>query len=186
MDALKIERAIIGGFDRGEAADIMAAPWPERCKVSSLSADTLLVAGHRQNAAAASSRAPVVSILFCDRARSGWLRRTVARLQADLAAGLTEVALDDATFDRRRRSTTRPRRHRHPQLPLAPGLADGETRYDDLNAARPWAPPSRFQLSRSKVTAMARRTDQVIRRPFVGKYCPHDHGRHRTTSSRSA
>jgi len=33
MDALKIERAIIGGFDWGaRTADIMAALWPGRCK----------------------------------------------------------------------------------------------------------------------------------------------------------
>ena len=33
MDALKIQRAIIGGFDwGGRSADIIAALWPERCK----------------------------------------------------------------------------------------------------------------------------------------------------------
>ena len=33
MDALKIQKAIIGGFDWGaRAADIMAVLWPERCK----------------------------------------------------------------------------------------------------------------------------------------------------------
>jgi len=33
MDALKIEKAILGGFDWGaRTADIMAALWPERCK----------------------------------------------------------------------------------------------------------------------------------------------------------
>jgi pimeloyl-ACP methyl ester carboxylesterase len=33
MDALKIEKAIIGGFDwGGRFADTIAALWPERCK----------------------------------------------------------------------------------------------------------------------------------------------------------
>jgi pimeloyl-ACP methyl ester carboxylesterase len=33
MDALKIQKAIVGGFDWGaRTADIMAAVWPERCK----------------------------------------------------------------------------------------------------------------------------------------------------------
>ena len=33
MDALKIEKATIGGFDWGaRTADIVAALWPERCK----------------------------------------------------------------------------------------------------------------------------------------------------------
>ncbi len=33
MDALKVERAIVAGFDwGGRAADIMAALWPQRCK----------------------------------------------------------------------------------------------------------------------------------------------------------
>ena len=35
MDALKIDKAIIGGFDWGaRTADIMAALWPERCKAT--------------------------------------------------------------------------------------------------------------------------------------------------------
>jgi pimeloyl-ACP methyl ester carboxylesterase len=33
LDALKIDKAIVGGFDWGaRTADIMAALWPERCK----------------------------------------------------------------------------------------------------------------------------------------------------------
>ena len=33
MDALRIERAIVAGFDWGaRTADIMAVLWPERCK----------------------------------------------------------------------------------------------------------------------------------------------------------
>lgn len=33
MDALHIERAILGGFDRSaRAANVIAALWPERCK----------------------------------------------------------------------------------------------------------------------------------------------------------
>jgi pimeloyl-ACP methyl ester carboxylesterase len=33
MDALRLERAIIAGFDWGaRTADIMAVPWPECCK----------------------------------------------------------------------------------------------------------------------------------------------------------
>ena len=33
MDALKIEKAVIGGFDWGaRTANIVAALWPERCK----------------------------------------------------------------------------------------------------------------------------------------------------------
>ena len=39
MDALKIDKAIIAGFDWGaRTTDVMAALWPERCKRSSLSA----------------------------------------------------------------------------------------------------------------------------------------------------
>ena len=33
MDALKVEKATIGGYDRGaRTADIIAALWPDRCK----------------------------------------------------------------------------------------------------------------------------------------------------------
>ena len=68
--ALKIEQAILAGFDWGaRTANIIAALWPERCKAM------VPVSGYvigrqpsgRQDAAATGSRGPVVvPVLFCD------------------------------------------------------------------------------------------------------------------------
>jgi pimeloyl-ACP methyl ester carboxylesterase len=51
MDALKIDKAIIGGFDWGaRTADIIAAQWPERCKAL-VSVSGYLVGSQQANAA---------------------------------------------------------------------------------------------------------------------------------------
>src|SRR5712691_11118513 len=96
MDALKIERATLAGFDWGaRTADIIAALWPERCKalVSVRLSDRQ--PGSRQDAVAAKGRAAmVVSVLFRHRARPGRLREIPARFcQADLADRFAEVGL---------------------------------------------------------------------------------------------
>ena len=86
MDALEIEKAIIGGCDWGaRTVNIIAALWPERCKAM------VSVSGYLIGSQAAGrmplppqGRAPVVvSILFRHRARPGRLRantRDFARL----------------------------------------------------------------------------------------------------------
>jgi len=51
MDALKIDKAIIGGFDWGaRTADIIAAQWPERCKAL-VSVSGYLIGSQQANAA---------------------------------------------------------------------------------------------------------------------------------------
>ena len=97
MDALKIEKAVLAGFDWGaRTADIVAALWPQRGKA-------LVVRqrlpdrqpGSGQDAVAAEGRVRmVVPILFCHRARTARLRKIPARLfQAHLAAGFAEMEL---------------------------------------------------------------------------------------------
>ena len=55
MDALKIEKAILAGFDWGaRTADIIAALWPERCKaLVSVSGYLIGSQASRQDAVAA-------------------------------------------------------------------------------------------------------------------------------------
>jgi pimeloyl-ACP methyl ester carboxylesterase len=67
MDALKIEKATLAGFDWGaRTANIVAALWPERCKAMVSDRQP----GSRKETAASEGRAAmVVPILFCDRAR---------------------------------------------------------------------------------------------------------------------
>ena len=76
MDALKIQKAIIAGFDWGaRTADIIAALWPERCKATRLRERLSdRQPGSQQDAVAAGGRIRmVVPILFRHRARPGRL-----------------------------------------------------------------------------------------------------------------
>ena len=76
MDALKIEKATIGGFDWGaRTADIIAALWPERCKAL-VSVSGYLIGNQEagKGAIAAGRRTPVVvPVLLRHRTRPGRL-----------------------------------------------------------------------------------------------------------------
>ena len=97
MDALEIDKAIVGGFDWGaRTADIVAALWPERCKGARLGERLSdRQPGSRQGSAAAGGRAAVVvPVLLRHRAWPGRLRQVPARLrEAHLADRLAEVEL---------------------------------------------------------------------------------------------
>ena len=110
MDALQIDKAIVGGCDWGaRTANIVAALWPERCKAL-VSVSGYLIGSqeaNRMTVAAQSRTAMVVPILFRHRARPRRLRKIHARLrQADLAARL-------ATMEFRRRNFRTQRRRVH-------------------------------------------------------------------------
>lgn len=104
MDALKIQRAIIGGFDwGGRTADIIAALWPERCKAL-VSVSGYLIASPE------SQKAPLPPndelewwyqyYFATDRGRDGYdkYRHDFAKLIWQLAS--PKWRFDDATFDR--------------------------------------------------------------------------------------
>ena len=97
MNALKIEKPILAGFDWGaRTANIFAALWPERCKAM-VSVSGYLIgnqeAGKDALASAGGARL-VVSILLCHRTRPCRLRQVPARLcEAHLAHCLAEVEL---------------------------------------------------------------------------------------------
>jgi len=138
MDALKIERAIIGGFDWGaRTADIMAALWPERCK------GVVSVSGYLIGSQA-SGRIPLPPAaefqwwyqyyFATERGRAGYEknRRDFAKLIWQQAS--PKWHFDDATFDRSAASFDNPD---HVDIVIHNyrwrlGLADGETMYDDL------------------------------------------------------
>ena len=97
MDALKIERAIIGGCDWGaRTANIIAALWPERCKAM-VSVSGYLIGSREANKMPLPPQAElamVVPILFRHRTRAGRLRKIPGRFcQAYLAARVTEVGV---------------------------------------------------------------------------------------------
>ena len=146
MDALEIDRAVIGGFDWGaRTADIVAAVWPERIKaLVSVSGYLIvnLVANQRPLARRPSTDGGISTTSPPTRCRR--IPREHPRLQqADLAEGLAPWKFDDATYDRTAAAFTNPDHvdiviHNYRwRLSLAPG----EPQYDDLDRKLAANPP---------------------------------------------
>ena len=146
MDALKIDRANIGGFDWGaRTAGIMAALWPGRCK------GLVAVSGYLIGNQAAGGTPLPPSAEFqwwyqyyfaTDRGRAGYekYRREFAKLIWQLAS--PKWSFDDATFARSAAAFDNPD---HVAIVIHNyrwrlGLADGESRYDDLERRLATAP----------------------------------------------
>jgi pimeloyl-ACP methyl ester carboxylesterase len=138
MDALGVERAIVGGFDWGaRTANVMAALWPNRCKAM-VSVSGYLIGNQEANKAPL----PPPAELSCwyqfyfatERGRLGYERylSEFARLIWQTASPRWDF--DDETFERSARSFENPD---HVDIVIHNyrwrlGLADGERRYDDL------------------------------------------------------
>jgi pimeloyl-ACP methyl ester carboxylesterase len=138
MDALKIEKAIIGGCDWGaRTVDIMAALWPERCKAVVSVSGYLIgsqAAGKTPLPPAAEFQWWYQYYFATERGRAGYEknRRDFAKLIWQLAS--PKWHFDDATFDRSAAAFDNPD---HVDIVIHNyrwrlGLAEGETRYDDL------------------------------------------------------
>jgi len=104
MDALKIQSAIVAGFDwGGRSADIMAALWPERCKAL-VSVSGYLIPSQKANKAPLPPKAELqwwYQYYFAtERGRAGYdkYRRDFAKLIWQIAS--PRWTFDDATFDR--------------------------------------------------------------------------------------
>jgi pimeloyl-ACP methyl ester carboxylesterase len=138
MDALKIEKAIIGGFDWGaRTANIMAALWPQRCKAM-VSVSGYLIgnqeAGKIPLPPAAELQWWYQYYFATERGRAGYdkYRREFSKLIWQLAS--PKWNFDDATFDRSAAAFDNPDHvgvviHNY-RWRLA--LAQGEAKYDDL------------------------------------------------------
>jgi len=138
MDALKIRRAILAGFDWGaRSADIVAALWPERC------AGVVAVSGYLigSQAAGKTPLAPSAELQWwyqfyfaTERGRAGYEKH-----RGDFAKLIWKTAspkweFDDATFARSAASLDNPD---HVAIVIHNyrwrlGLADGEPRYAEL------------------------------------------------------
>ena len=104
MDALKIEKAIIGGFDWGaRTADIIAALWPERCKAM-VSVSGYLIGSQEAGKTPLPPKAELqwwYQYYFAtERGRAGYdkYRHDFAKLIWQIAS--PKWNFDDATFDR--------------------------------------------------------------------------------------
>lgn len=137
MDALKIPRAVIGGFDWGaRTANIVAALWPERCQAM-VSVSGYLIGSQKANEAPLSPAAELAwwyQFYFAtERGRIGYERN-----RHDFAKLIWHTAspkwnFDDATFDRSARAFDNPD---HVAIVIHNyrwrlGLAKGEARFDD-------------------------------------------------------
>ena len=146
MDALKIQTAVLAGFDWGaRTADIMAALWPQRC-TGLVSVSGYLIgsqaAGKTPLPPAAEFQWWYQFYFATERGRAGYdkYRRDFARLIWRLAS--PKWSFDDATFERTAAAFDNP-----DHVPIVihnyrwrQGLAEGEPRYDDLERRLAAAP----------------------------------------------
>jgi len=140
MDALRIEKAIMAGFDWGaRSADIVAALWPQRCNAL-VSVSGYLIGSQEAGKAPLPPAAELqwwYQYYFAtERGRAGYekYRREFAKLIWQLAS--PKWRFDDATFDRSAASFDNAD---HVDIVIHNyrwrlGLAEGEPRYDALEA----------------------------------------------------
>jgi pimeloyl-ACP methyl ester carboxylesterase len=146
MDALKIQKATIAGFDWGaRTANIIAVLWPERCKAM-VSVSGYLIgsqeAGKMPLPPPAELKWWYQYYFATERGRVGYekYRRDFAKLIWQLAS--PQWDFDDATFDRSAAAFDNPD---HVAIVIHNyrwrlGLAEGEPQYDDLEKRLAAAP----------------------------------------------
>jgi pimeloyl-ACP methyl ester carboxylesterase len=146
MDALKIDKATIGGFDWGaRTANIVAALWPERCKAL-VSVSGYLIGNQEASKVPLPPKAELqwwYQYYFAtERGREGYdkNRHDFSRLIWQLASPKWDF--DDATFDRSAAAFDNPD---HVAVVIHNyrwrlGIADGEPKYDDLEKRLAAAP----------------------------------------------
>jgi pimeloyl-ACP methyl ester carboxylesterase len=138
MDALKIEKATIAGFDWGaRTANIMATLWPERCKAM-VSVSGYLIGSQEAGKKPLPPKAELEwwyqYYLVTERGRAGYEKytRDFTKLIWQLAS--PKWSFEDATFNRSAAAFHNPD---HVAIVVHNyrwrlGLAEGEPKYDDL------------------------------------------------------
>jgi pimeloyl-ACP methyl ester carboxylesterase len=146
MDALDIRKAVIAGCDWGaRTTDIMAALWPERCKAI-VSVSGYLIGSQKIGKIPLSPKAELewwYQYYFAtERGRAGYdkYRHDFAKLIWQIASPKWEF--DDATFERSAAALNNPD---HVDIVIHNyrwrlGLAEGESKYDDLERRLAEAP----------------------------------------------
>jgi pimeloyl-ACP methyl ester carboxylesterase len=138
MDALKIDKAVIGGFDWGaRSANIIAALWPERCKAM-VSVSGYLIGSQEAGKVPLPPQAELqwwYQFYFAtERGHLGYdkYRKEFSKLIWQLASPKWDF--DDATFDRSAAAFDNPD---HVAVVIHNyrwrlGLAEGDPKYDDV------------------------------------------------------
>ncbi len=146
MDALKIQKPVLAGFDWGaRTANIIAALWPERCKAM-VSVSGYLIGSQEAGKMPLPPQAELqwwYQFYFAtDRGRAGYdkYRHDFAKLIWQLAS--PKWNFDDATFDRSAAAFDNPD---HVAIVIHNyrwrlGLAEGEPKYDNLESRLAKAP----------------------------------------------
>jgi pimeloyl-ACP methyl ester carboxylesterase len=146
MDALKIQKATVAGFDWGaRTADIMAALWPQRCQAL-VSVSGYLIGSQEAGKKPLPPKAELqwwYQFYFAtERGRAGYemYRREFSKLIWQLAS--PKWNFDDATFERTAKAFDNPD---HVAIVIhnyrwRQGLAEGEAKYDALEKKLAEAP----------------------------------------------
>ncbi|WP_050386671.1 alpha/beta fold hydrolase [Bradyrhizobium pachyrhizi] len=146
MDALKIEKAVLGGYDWGaRTANIMAVLWPERCKAM-VSVSGYLIGSQAAGKVPLPPKAELqwwYQFYFAtERGREGYAknRHDFAKLIWQLAS--PQWKFDDATFDRSAAAFENPD---HVDIVIHNyrwrlDLAEGEAKYDPFEKTLAQAP----------------------------------------------
>ena len=139
MDALKIQKATIGGFDWGaRTGDIIAALWPERCN-GLVSVSGYLIGSQQAGQAPLPPMAELqwwYQFYFAtDRGEAGYRKYTRDFNRLIWHQASPRWAFDDATYDRTAASFNNPD---HAAIVIhnyrwRQNLAKGEPKYDDLD-----------------------------------------------------
>ena len=179
MDALKIQKAIIGGFDwGGRSADVVAALWPERCQ-GLVSVSGYLLTNQQAQRSPLPPKAELqwwYQYYFAtERGREGYdkYRRDFAKLIWQIAS--PKWNFDDATFDRTAAAFDNPD---HVAIVIHDyrwrlGLAKGEAKYDELEkriAKNPVIGVPTITLEGDANGAPHYESDAPYRKFFSGKY----------------
>jgi pimeloyl-ACP methyl ester carboxylesterase len=178
LDALKIQKAVIAGFDWGaRTADIVAALWPERCKA------LVSVSGYLIGSQAA-GKVPLppqaeyqwwYQFYFAtERGKEGYAknRHDFAKLIWKLAS--PQWKFDDATFDRSAAAFDNPD---HVDIVIhnyrwRQGLAEGEPKYDEYEQRLAAGPEVRVPTitMEGDANGAPHPPPEAYGRKFIGKY----------------
>jgi pimeloyl-ACP methyl ester carboxylesterase len=178
MDALKIRKAIVGGFDWGaRTADVMAVLWPERCKAI-VSVSGYLISSPAGNQA---PLPPEAALAFwyqyyfaTELGRAGYANYLNDFNKLIWHTASPKWKFDDATYGRTSASFNNPD---HVAIVMHDyrwrlGLADGERRYDEFErrlAALPAVNVPTITMEGDSNGA-AHAPESAYRKHFSGKY----------------
>jgi pimeloyl-ACP methyl ester carboxylesterase len=178
MDALKIEKAVIAGFDWGaRTANIVAALWPERCQAM-VSVSGYLIGSREANKAPLPPRAELewwYQYYFAtERGRAGYdkYRNDFAKLIWQTAS--PKWQFDQPTFDRSAKAFDNPD---HVNIVIHNyrwriGLAEGERQYDPLEKQLAEAPVIRVPTitMEGDANGAAHPEPAAYAKQFTGRY----------------